>query len=72
MRCSKGYGVPSSRYVGFEYMARDTTANFIFSNCLPLMPVLLDKRSLVSMNFSPYRYISRVKAVREVIIDVLV
>lgn len=53
-------------------MARDTTANFIFSNCLPRMPVLLDKRSLVLMNFSPYRYVSTVRAVRKVMVDVLV
>lgn len=46
-------GLPSSRYCGLAYSDRGTTANFIFSNCLPLIPVRLDNLSLVSLKISP-------------------
>lgn len=49
-----GTCLPSSRYRGFEYMTRGTTANLIFSNCFPLMPVRLESRSFVSLKISPF------------------
>lgn len=50
-----GFILPSSRYRGLdEYKVRETTANLIFSNCLPLIPVRLESLSLVSLKTSPY------------------
>lgn len=48
-----GTNLPSSRYRGFEYNDRGTTANLIFSNCFPLIPVRWDNRSFVSLKISP-------------------
>ena len=46
--------LPSSRYRGLdEYKVRGTTANLIFSNCLPLILVLFESLSLVSRKTSP-------------------